>query len=137
MRALAACASSASASSGSDASRRPGWNDSTAIREATSPACAPPIPSATTNSGARASSEASLARRCRPVSGPAYCSAPRTTSIDLEGEFAVADAHAVARVQRPRRLQHLLVEVRAVGRAEVLDHDDVALLVDARSEEHT
>ncbi len=78
--------------------------DSTAIREATSPACAPPMPSATTNSGARASSESSLARRWRPVSVPAYCSATRSTSVDLEREFAVADAHAIARMQRPRRL---------------------------------
>ena len=38
-------------------------------------------------------------------------------SVDLEREFAVADAHAVARVQRPRRLEQLLVEVGAVGRA--------------------
>ena len=30
------------------------------------------------------------------------------------------------------RLQQLLVEVGAVGGAEILDHDDVALLVDAR-----
>src|ERR1019366_9387699 len=132
MRALAACASSASASSGSDASRRPGWNDSTAIREATSPACAPPIPSATTNSGERASSESSLARRWRPVSVPAYCSATRSTSVDLVGEFAVADAHPVAGVQRPRRLQQLLVEIGAVGGVQVFDDHYVALLVQTR-----
>ncbi len=43
-------------------------NDSIAVFEATSPAWAPPIPSATTNSGARTKTESSLALRCRPVS---------------------------------------------------------------------
>src|SRR6202035_4350625 len=90
------------------------------------------MPSATTNSGERASSESSLARRWRPVSVPAYCSATRSTSVDLEGEFAVADPHAIAGMQRPRRLQHLLVEVGAVRRAEILDHDSIALLEDPR-----
>src|SRR5277367_5698629 len=102
------------------------------IREATSPACAPPMPSATTNSGERASSESSLALRWSPVSVPAYCSATRSISVDLEGEFAVADAHAVAGVQWPRRLQQLLVEIGAVGGVEVLDHDDISLFVNAR-----
>src|SRR6267378_3462588 len=132
MRAFATRASAASASSGSEEASSPSWKDSTAIREATSPACAPPIPSATTNSGAWASSESSFARRWRPVSVPAYCSATRSKSADLERELAVADAHAISGVQRPGALQDLLVEVRAVSRAEILDHDDVALLVDAR-----
>ena len=70
MRSLAERASSASSCSGWAASGSPGWKASTAIREATSPACAPPIPSATTNRGARANSESSLARRWRPVSVP-------------------------------------------------------------------
>src|ERR1700736_6777378 len=131
MREFAAIASVARAVSGSDDSSRPPRKDSTAIREAPSPACAPPMPSATTNSGERASSESSLARRWRPVSVPAYWSATRSTSIDLEGEFAVADAHAVPGVQRARGLQQLLVEIGTVRRAEILDHDDVALLVDA------
>src|ERR1039458_9247657 len=90
------------------------------------------MPSATTNSGARARWESSLARRARPVSVPAYCSATRNISVDLEREFAVADAHVITRVQRPGRLEHLLVEVGAVGGAEVLDDHYVALLVDAR-----
>ena len=58
----------ASRSSGLPESGRPCSNASTAIREATSPACAPPIPSATTNTGARANDESSLSRRWRPVS---------------------------------------------------------------------
>src|SRR5271155_5216083 len=94
------------------------------------------MPSATTNSGERASRESSLARRWRPVSVPAYCSATRSTNqpslVDLEREFAVADAHPVAGVQRSGRLQQLLVEVGAVGRIEVFDDHYVALLVHAR-----
>src|SRR5271165_413030 len=132
IREFAWSASADSASSGSEASSRPCLNDSTAIREATSPACAPPMPSATTNSGARASSASSLARRWRPVSVPAYCSATRSTSVDLEGEFAVADAHAVPGMQRSRALEQLLVEVAAVGGAEVLDDQYLALPKDAR-----
>src|SRR5580693_3939751 len=106
-----------------------------AIREATSPAWAPPIPSATTNRGERASSESSLARRWRPVSVPAYCSDTRSislgrsSSVDLEREFAVADAHPIAGVQRSGRLEQLLVEVGAVCRVEVFDDHYVALLV--------
>ena len=42
--------------------------DSAAVFEATSPAWAPPMPSATTNSGPRMKSESSLALRWRPVS---------------------------------------------------------------------
>src|SRR5271170_1506608 len=128
---LASSARAESASSGSAGSSRPCLKDSTAIREATSPACAPPIPSATTNSGERASSESSLARRWRPVSVPAYCSATRSISVDLEREFTVADAHPVTGVQRPGRLQQLLVEIGAVGGAEILDDHYVALLVDS------
>src|ERR1700676_2863219 len=101
------------------------------MRDATSPACAPPMPSATTNSGARASSESSFARRWRPVSVPAYCSATRSISVDLEGEFAVADSQAVPWMQRPGRLQQLLVQIGAVGGLEILDDHDVALLVNA------
>ena len=43
-------------------------NDSTDVFEATSPAWAPPIPSAMTKTGARTKTESSLALRCRPVS---------------------------------------------------------------------
>src|ERR1700689_562894 len=137
MRVLAASAGSARLRSGVAVSPRPAPKDSTAMREATSPAWAPPMPSATTNSGGRASSESSLARRCIPVSLPEYCSATlstplRATSVHLEGEFAVADAHAVLGVQRARGLEQLLVEVRTVGGAQILDHHRAALLVDAR-----
>ena len=63
MRALAERVSCASASSGAPESSRPRLKASIAIREATSPACAPPMPSATTKRGERDSSASSLARR--------------------------------------------------------------------------
>src|SRR5271170_205237 len=106
MRALAA-----RPSSGVGASGRPSWKDSTAILEATSPACAPPMPSATTNSGERASRASSLARRWRPVSVAEYCSLTRSISIDLEHEFALADPQMIAGVQGAGGVEQLLVEV--------------------------
>src|SRR5438874_12059099 len=121
MRAFASRTSVASATSASAALPIPRAKLSTASRDATSPARAPPMPSATTNSGERASSESSLARRWRPVSVTAYCSATRSTSVDLEGEFAVADAQAIPGVQRPGGLEQLLVQVGAVRGPQVLD----------------
>ena len=55
----------------------------TAMPEATSPAWAPPIPSATANSGERAKYASSLARRWRPVSVSLKVSATR--SINAPG----------------------------------------------------
>src|SRR4029078_8075827 len=111
-------------------SGRPCSRTSTAMCEATSPACAPPTPSATANSGERAKQAASLLRRWRPVSERSKCSATLSTPGSpplLERELAVADADAVAVVQRLRARPQLLVEVGAVGGAEVLEHDDAAL----------
>src|SRR5437588_2713912 len=45
----------------------------------------------------------------------------------LVDELAVADAHPVAGVQRPRALDELLVEVCAVGRVQILEHHDASL----------
>ena len=74
-----ACASAGERRLGLGAVRQPGLEGLDGERfEATSPACAPPMPSATTNSGERTSSESSLARRWRPVSLPEYCSATRS-----------------------------------------------------------
>ena len=81
--------------------------------------------------GERTSMESSLARLCRPVSVPDQCSATRSISVHLEAEFGVADAHAIAGMQRTRPVQQLLVEVGAIGRAQVFDHQDPALLIDA------
>src|SRR5438445_413441 len=138
MRAFASRTRLASAASGSVGSPIPRANISTAMREATSPARAPPMPSATTNSGARASSESSFARRWRPVSVPAYCSATRSIRsapaalVDLEREFALADPNAIAEMQGLGAMKQLLVEVRAVGRIEIFDHEDVPLRKHAR-----
>ena len=52
MRSLAASAIERRYASGGSLPRTAGSNDSAAIRDATSPAWAPPIPSATANSGA-------------------------------------------------------------------------------------
>ena len=52
---------------------------SAAAREATSPAWAPPIPSATTKIGARTKNESSLALRWRPVSVRNAWSSTRST----------------------------------------------------------
>ena len=130
MRALAASASAASACSGSDASSRPpGRTRPRCARRPRRPARRPCRRRRRTAASARAASP-----RWPGAGGP--CRFPCTarqraaSSVDLELEFAVADANAIAGVQRPRRLQQLLVEIRAVGRTEVFDHDDVALLVD-------
>ena len=67
---------------------------SVARREAISPACAPPMPSATANSGGRSTNESSLCRRLRPVwvnpvNGPRItCPVP---------EVCFADSHDIAR----------------------------------------
>ena len=77
--------------------------------------------------------ESSLARRWRPVS------VPRVLLGDAEHRQSTSKVNSLSpiRTRSPGcsgrgRLQQLLVEVGAVGRAEVLDDHDVALLVDAR-----
>src|SRR3712207_589747 len=121
MRPLASCARWASRSSALPESGSPGWKASTAMRAATSPACAPPIPSATTKIGERASSASSLAERWRPVSLLAKWSATLSMPSQDVGELGVADPDAVPRVQRLGPAQRLAVEERAVGRAHVLE----------------
>src|SRR5918992_4228186 len=126
---------------------RPASNDSTAISDATSPAWAPPIPSATTNSGARTKRLSSLPCRWRPRSDAWKCSAMRSTEIrvsppdrrkphpatcvrrylPLEGEFGIPDANAVTNVKRLRTPQRLAVEVGPVRGPQVLEHDHVPL----------
>src|SRR5579875_25216 len=133
MRWLASRTSSARRDSGEPDSGRPRSKVSTAIREATSPAWAPPIPSATTNRGARTYALSSFSRRWRPVSVLHTVSVtPSTVSPSLqEGELGVADPDAVARMQRLRATERLAVQVGAVGRAEILDHHHVPLTGEA------
>ena len=111
-------------SAGSPPSGSPPSNCSTAISEATSPACAPPIPSATTNSGARTKKLSSLPWRWRPRSESWKCSAIAQHRRQRSKVNSVSPMRiAVARVQRLRPAQRLVVEVGAVRRAEVLEHD--------------
>ena len=63
--------------SGSAPLGRSSSNERTAISDATSPAWAPPMPSATTNSGARTKKLSSLPCRWRPRSDAYQCSAMR------------------------------------------------------------
>src|SRR3954470_11901300 len=92
-------------------------NVSTTIVDATSPARAPPIPSATANSGACSNTRSSLLRRWRPVSDLAKLSwATRSISGPslYERELVVADSDPVPHVERLGTVQQVAVEVGAV-----------------------
>src|SRR5947209_7610545 len=108
-----------------------------AVRESTSPACAPRMPSATTNTGARANALSSLSRRWRPVSVLQVVSAARSIvrvesrSSLVVGKLAVADPDSIARVQRLRAVERLVVQISAVGGSQILYDEDVPLLGDA------
>ena len=65
-------------------------------------------------------------RRARRRAASARLTRGRESTVHV-GELAVADPHAVAAVQRLRPGHELLVEVGAVRRAEVLEHDDPAV----------
>src|SRR3954471_8138716 len=132
MRRLAARTMPAScASAGSPDSRAPS-TASAAPAEATSPAFAPPMPSATANSGGRTASESSFAVRWRPTSVRPACSAMRSAiRLLLVAVFAVAYADRVAHVEALRRLHLAPVQVGAVRRAHVLQIHGAAAVVDA------
>ena len=57
---LLACSITLTSASGFESPGSSSSNERTAISDATSPACAPPMPSATTNSGARTKKLSSL-----------------------------------------------------------------------------
>src|SRR6476619_3822072 len=102
--------------------------DSAAAFEATSPAWAPPMPSATTKIGARTKNESSLALRWRPVSVRNAWSSTRSTrhhrlraSRRLQPELGVADADDVAVEQLGLALERRVVEQGPVGGVHVLD----------------
>src|SRR6187200_3011999 len=106
---------------------------STATADATSPAFAPPMPSATANSGGRTTSESSFALRWRPTSVRPACSTIRSaTRLLLVAIFAVADPDGVACGQALGRLDLAAVEIGAVGRPHVLEPPLAAAIVDAR-----
>src|SRR4051812_20349931 len=105
-------------------------NVSTTIVDATSPARAPPIPSATANSGACSKTRSSLLRRWRPVSDLAKLSwATRSITRPslYEREFVVANPDAVSGVQGLWSFEQVAVEVGAVGRVQILYHQHVSL----------
>src|SRR5438876_6625921 len=131
MRRLASRATPARRSSGGADSSC--WSKaSTAIREATSPARAPPIPSATAKTGARSRYESSLLCRCRPTSVRlAFSTTCRATASLLVAVLGVADPDRVARLELLRAVDLALVQVGAVCRAEVLDEHRVAAREDA------
>ena len=107
-------------------------NASIAICDATSPAWAPPMPSATTNTGgARVRAVLVLAPLAAGV-GPAdgfRCSQHRR-HLQV-GELGVADPDPITRMKRLRPVERLVVQICAVRRSQVLDHQDVTLARDA------
>src|SRR5215210_6194844 len=133
MRRLAARTIPASwASTGSPDSGAPS-TASTATADATSPAFAPPMPSATANSGGRTTSESSFAVRWRPTSVRPACSTMLSaTRLLLVAVFAVAYADRVAHVEPLGGLHLAAVQVRAVRGPHVLQVHDAAAVVDAR-----
>src|SRR6185436_4686162 len=133
MRRLASRTISAScASAGSPDSRAPStaW---TATADATSPAFAPPMPSATANSGGCTTSESSFAVRWRPTSVRPACSTMLSaTPLLLVAVFAVADPDRVRHLEPLDRLHLAPVQVGAVGRAHVLEVHVAAAVEDSR-----
>src|SRR4029079_5489925 len=99
----------------------------------TSPAWAPPIPSATTNSGARVKTESSLALRWRPVS-VRTAESSILSAIEplfsvrslLEPEHRVADLDRVAVDQLRLVAEAGAVQQGAVGRVHVLHQEPIA-----------
>src|SRR3989337_1796067 len=90
---------------------------STATAEANPPALAPPIPSATANSGGSTTSESSFALRWRPTSVRPACSTMRratATALLLVAVFAVAYADRVGHLEPLGRLHLAAVEVGPV-----------------------
>src|SRR5437763_10399133 len=106
-----------------------------ARRDAPSPACAPPIPSATAKSGGATTDESSLRRRFLPVSlARAYAAmlmpAPSSLRSRLEPQLGLADAHHVTVDELARPVYADTVHVGAVRRAEVVHPDAVAARLD-------
>src|SRR5215208_7659247 len=133
MRRLASRTMPASWASGGSLDSRACSTASTATADATSPAFAPPMPSATANSGGLTTSESSFAVRWRPTSVRPACSTMRSaTRLLLVAIFAVADPDRVRPLEPLRGLDLSAVQVRAVGGAHVLQVHEAAALEDAR-----
>src|SRR5919112_1081108 len=135
MRRLASRTIFASCASGGSADSVAPSTASTATADATSPALAPPIPSATANSGGLTTSESSLALRWRPTSVRPACSMMRratASALLLVAVFAVADADRVTHLEPLRRLHLAAVQVGPVRGAHVLHVHELGARKDAR-----
>src|SRR5437773_4964101 len=114
---------------------RPRPKASVAICDATSPALAPPIPSATTKKGGSSSRASSFDERWRPRSLLPTCSMTRSaiarTSL-LVAVLAVAYPYDVGRLELLRASQLPAVQVGPIGRAHVLDIHEVSPREDSR-----
>src|SRR5215212_3267096 len=135
MRRLASRTMLASCASGGSPDSVAPSTASTATADATSPAFAPPIPSATANRGGFTTSESSLALRCRPTSVRPACSMMRratASALLLVAVFAVAYADRVAHLEPLRRLHLTTVQVGPVRGAHVLDVHELGARKDAR-----
>src|SRR3954470_21350466 len=102
MRALAVC-TVPSRASGSSPAPAASSNTCTTVCDATSPASAPPIPSATTNSGGRSRNESSLPSRSRPTSVSAACSTTPSSSASARITSLVGEDPTPANVPSRRR----------------------------------
>src|SRR3954464_9523566 len=128
MRRLAERAMVSSRCSGGISS--PGWlpTSSMAICDATSPALAPPMPSATTKKGGSSSSESSFEVRWRPTSLLPTCSTilrAMASASFLVAVLAVADADHIRDVQPLGRVHLPPIQIGAVCRPHVLDIHEV------------
>src|ERR687897_2875617 len=133
MRRFASRTMPASCASAGSLESRASSTASTASADATSPALAPPMPSATANSGGLTTSESSLALRCRPTSVRPACSTMRSaTRLLLVAVFAVADPDRIRHLQALRGLHLASVQEGAVGRAHVLQVHEAPAVEDAR-----
>ena len=109
--------------------RRSSSSAAAASRDATSPACAPPIPSATAKSGGSQTYASSLCRRLRPGSVAAACARASCARTSAPSRRCGRRRRASSRCGCVDRIA---VHERAVRRADVLDPDAVAARLDAR-----
>src|SRR5215211_2234689 len=129
MRRLAPRAMASRRPSGGVSSAAFSPNASVAICDATSPALAPPIPSATAKKGGSMSSASSLEDRWRPTSVLPTCSTIRRAIARaslLVAVLAVAYPDHVGDLEPLRRAQLPPVQISPVGGPHVLDIHEVA-----------
>src|SRR4051794_26050913 len=132
MRRLACWARAVSWRSGGSADSPCSSNALVASSEATSPARAPPIPSATANIGGATKSASSLLSRWRPTSlAPAYSTIWSAIRLLLVAVLGVADSNHVRPLEALAARQLAAIEVGAVGGPHVLDVHVIAPLIDA------